>query len=122
MGEFDWVTARSECSEIAVFEAMKAGAERDAKMRHNLPETKSGYRFVADRDSFSVVLEGPLGKHIVRFRIENKSITASLDDRPFLKGTVTLSDDGICRLSVEGQDLEFWQFRKRALEHLFFGF
>lgn len=34
--------------------------------------------------------------------------------------TLTLNDAGECRLSVEGEQLDRWQFLRRALEPLFF--
>jgi hypothetical protein len=34
--------------------------------------------------------------------------------------TPTLSDDGNCRVMVNGRECELWHVRKRALEELFF--
>jgi hypothetical protein len=36
------------------------------------------------------------------------------------KATLTLNDMGECRLKINGQEREFWQFRRTALEDLFF--
>ena len=34
--------------------------------------------------------------------------------------TLTFADEGECRLNVNGEDREFWQVRRMALEELFF--
>jgi hypothetical protein len=48
----------------------------------------------------------------------------ALDDtrKTILEGTLSLSDETECRLKVGDKELTFWQFRKRALENLFFNF
>jgi len=38
-----------------------------------------------------------------------------------MSATVTLTDDRECRIVVGLEIIEEWQFRKRALEFLFFG-
>jgi hypothetical protein len=52
--------------------------------------------------------------------LKTNGIVVKADDKVVLEGHAVLSDDGACRLRVNGEDLEFWQFRKRALEALFF--
>lgn len=120
----DWVTARENCSITATFEKLKLGVESDTKTRHDLPGTKCGYEFIGGaRDLFSVSLAGSGGlHHVVKFRLDKKTIVVSMDDAPFLEGRVGLSDEGLCKLTVKGEELELWQFRKRALDNLFFGF
>ncbi len=124
MPEFDWVTARSKCSLAAVFEKLKLGVEHDVEIRHAILGERLGFHFIADGGSFSVSLSGPALNHVVKFKIVSKEIIVSMDDTPFLHGSVALSDDGLCKIRAaeEGLELEFWQFRKRALDQLFFDF
>jgi hypothetical protein len=120
--DMDWVTERSKCSITAVFEMVKLGAENDTKTRHNLPGAKCGYEFIGGgRGSFSVsvVCTGDV-HHVVKFSLDRNAIVVSADDTPFLEARVGLSDEGLCKLTVKGEELELWQFRKRALDSLFF--
>jgi hypothetical protein len=41
---------------------------------------------------------------------------------PVCKATLTLTNEGKCKLKVEGgEELYDWQFRRMVLENLFFG-
>ncbi len=42
-------------------------------------------------------------------------------DEIMLAATITLNNEGKCRLVVEEEELTQWQFRRMALEKLFFG-
>jgi hypothetical protein len=68
------------------------------------------------------MVRGERLRETVTFDIQDKHIVALRDDKVFLRGKVTLCDDGKCRIKADGQELELWQFRKRALEALFFEF
>ena len=37
-----------------------------------------------------------------------------------LSANLTLNDQGECKLLMDGKELDEWQFRRRALEELFF--
>jgi hypothetical protein len=43
------------------------------------------------------------------------------EDKEKCIATLTLNNEGECRLLVNGQELEEWQFRKMMWEELFFG-
>lgn len=43
------------------------------------------------------------------------------NNKEMMSATVTLTDDRECRIVVGLEIIEEWQFRKRALEFLFFG-
>jgi hypothetical protein len=120
--ELDWVTERWKCKLLSIFERLKVGIERDCSIRHELPGESHGFRFTGNGSTFWVSLEGPQLSHVVKFRMEGTAIVVLMDDEPFLEGTATLCDDGVCRLSVKGEAVELWQFRRRALEQLFFRF
>lgn len=120
MADFNWVQARANCSAASIFEALKRGVESDTAIRHTLRGEIRGFRFDAEGDRFWVILTGGARRHVVAFRLSNTEIVVMLDDEVFLEATVSLCDDGICRISVKGEPLESWQFRKRALERFFF--
>jgi hypothetical protein len=72
---------------------------------------------------FSVIVDRAKSQRGVRFRIDGKKIVVSdwATGGALMEATPVLADDGECRLKVETQELEHWQFRRRALEKLFFG-
>ena len=125
---FDWVTARHNCSLAAVFERLKDQTAADVKIREGLRadlRVESGRTFVfqASLNSFRVFIQNGERNSIVAsvsFRLADGAVEVSRDEQPAFKGFATLCDDGECRLKVEDQDLNLWQFRKRALEDLFF--
>jgi hypothetical protein len=49
-----------------------------------------------------------------------EGIAAEYSDGKKLIGLLTLSQEGECRLKVDGVEYSFWQFRKLALEPIFF--
>jgi hypothetical protein len=125
MEDFDWVTALSSCALSAVFEKLKIQVERDVDLRKaQLKESGATYsfKFSPDGDSFVVTTLGNnISGRAIKFRLTVTSIAVhGADDNLMLEATLTLSDDGNCRLLIDGEEKELWQFRKRALEKLFF--
>ena len=119
---FDWVTARAECSLNVVFRSICLEIESDIAKRNALPG--AGSPFVAKYDGDDLIVF----KNIQRapyftFRQTEKSIEVVNGHTKVvrLSACLTLSDDGQCRLKIDDKECEFWQFRRRALEELFFG-
>lgn len=123
--DFDWVTARKACSFTKVHESLLLATKKYVEaMAETGADGKPFNRFVftTHHDVFSVVRESwektgvrvwiSRGEAIVAeyFGVKADSVTA----------TLTLNDDGECRLLVNGQELQEWQFLKRVLEPLFF--
>lgn len=125
MAEFDWVTARAECSLVVTFEKLKLQLRDDVDKREAIlragPEANYGFKLVLDRKGAAVVMEGNQIHDSVLFRLTDKAIEV-VDNagKTRFAATPTLDDEGQCKLSVNGQELELWQFRKKALEALFF--
>ena len=70
--------------------------------------------------SFAVFTESTQGP-TVRVRLDGPRIIVSSDEAgDRFAGTVTLDDDGRCRLRVDGEALDEWQVLKRALETVLF--
>jgi hypothetical protein len=60
-------------------------------------------------------------KRAVRFSVANGAIQVrDQSDVVIVEGRVTVSEDGVCRIKVGDMELDSWQFRRRALEALFF--
>jgi len=126
----DWVTERNKCSIDKVFEQMRLDVKDDVEKRQELrvkhPEFGflTGFHFNSSTSKFSASTQRQGGSLSITF-CNRKSRIAVMDenDKEFMSGTLTLTDDMECRIVVSGesQPLEPWQFRKRALEKLFFG-
>ena len=82
------------------------------------------FKFVqSGGDSFTAMAEGTKVDERVRFECDRNAITAKGKyGKPNLMATLTLSNDGECRVMIGSREYDLWQFRKMALEHLFFEF
>jgi hypothetical protein len=126
MEDFDWVTALDSCALPVVFEKLKSQAEQDVNLRNaQLTKIRASYwfKFSPDGDNFVISTLGNSisGSRAVKFKLAAGSITVyGPDDKLMLEAVLTLCDDGNCRLLVDGEEKELWQFRKRALEALLF--
>ena len=125
--DFDWVSARHQCSVAKFFERLHAGAQRNVAARKGLRlelHDSGPIEFFSTHGTFSVMRTHDITKPplVVRFNLEGPRIAVegSGIDVQF-SGTVTLTDAGECRLEVAGSQLDEWQVLKRALEKLFFG-
>jgi hypothetical protein len=120
---FDWVTARAACSLARVFEKLKLQIQDDIKARNALRPPGAHYAFsVVEGGSkaFSVLVEGKNVHVSVRFDLDDEKISVYSKDGVTFTGTVTLCDDGECRVKIGDQEHDLWQVRKMALEDLFF--
>jgi hypothetical protein len=118
---FDWVSARSECSAWKVFKELEQGASADIDSINSKRQSEDQTKFVLAKysnDRFSVVYEG--GRGSVDFLLKDEEITVSDGSSVRLRAILTINNKRQCRLKVDGQELEQWQFRKMALEGLFF--
>ena len=127
LGNFDWVTARADCSAHEIFERLKMQVRQDVSKREEIAKKNPGiqsyfgFRFAEEGPSFVVIMEGQKIRNSVRFEQTADSILAWSEDRKLrLEANLTLSHDGQCRVLVAGEEYDLWQFRKMALEDLFF--
>jgi|SRR5271169_6739144 len=127
---FNWVKSRGDCSIAAIFKALELGvcADVDAVKVLLRPEGGSTFSIVASYKRFSVIREeaasskSPLGSsRDVNFVLEGHEIVISEGNRERFKATITLNNEGQCKLVVGQNELEQWQVRRMALEELFFG-
>ena len=121
--KFDWVTARSSCSLPNVFKTLRLQVEEDAKTRNALRPNNSPYEFsVKENDGgFTVLLAAKEVRRSVAFSLSEHAIAVRDGvGSPMFEVTVAFDDDGKCRLSINGEEREFWQVRRMALEELLF--
>jgi len=123
--EFDWVRALHKCSIQHVFKELEIGVKADVDARQSLFPANAPIRLsvATGPRRFSVVRavqDNPLSES-VDFILGNGEIVARNDEETFsLTAILTLNSKGECRLLVEGDELEQWQFRRMALERMFF--
>jgi hypothetical protein len=124
MPPVDWVTKRSQCSPVQVFETLRAQIEKDVEIRNGLRPTPCGYKFlfIGSQVTFTVIRDGNQTPRSVKFDLTIEDVISARDEQTQHKteATLTLNDEGECRLKVGIEQLECWQFRRRMLEDLFF--
>ena len=125
--KLNWVQKRAECSAGQMFNELLKGIYDDVAVFNsvrNLPETE---RFAAETTQDGTVLTigqyGTIPRARVRIGVVGQKIAVQ-DDAKQAKWSaqVKLNHEGQCILKLEDEtELEQWQFRKKALEGLFFG-
>jgi hypothetical protein len=121
--KFDWVTERSSCSLPKVFNTLRVQVEEDVKTRNALRPSYSPYEFSVkdDNGEFAILLKAKEVQQSVVFRLAEHAILVRDDkSNPMFEVTATFSDGGECRLKVNGEERDFWQVRRMALEELMF--
>ena len=121
--QFDWVTQRSSCTLPNIFKELRLQIEQDVKTRNALRPNYAPYEFsVADTDGgFRVFLKAKDLQMAVTFSLGDRAILVS-DDKgiQIFEVTLTFNGEGECKLNVNGEEREFWQVRRLALEELMF--
>lgn len=121
--KFDWITVRSSCSLPKVFHALRLQVEQDVKTRNGLRPNPPAYEFSLTEDTaaFTVRLEAQGVQKSVIFTLAEHAISVRDGiDTPMFEVTVAFDDNGNCRLNVNGEERDFWQVRRMALEELMF--
>ena len=120
---FDWVTARAGCSPVEAFERLRLQIEKDIKTRQSLARKDRKFSMEgADVESFSVLVEGSDVRTVVRFSLSDRGniVVRDATGSTMFEAVLTLSDDGECRLKINGKEYDFWQVLRKALEGIFF--
>jgi hypothetical protein len=122
----DWVTVRNECSVEKIFQTLKLQVKEDIERRNESLRAgqKERYRFDITESGggvFTVFIDGIVRGYSIAFAAtKDFGISVRKDGIPILEAIPTVSDDGKCRLKVDGRECELWQVRKMALEDFFF--
>jgi hypothetical protein len=76
---------------------------------------------VENGGGFTVLLEAKDVRKSVIFSLTEHAISVQ-DDKgnPMFDVTLTFNNEGECRLTVNGDERDFWQVRRMALEELLF--
>ena len=121
--KFDWVTERSSCALPKVFQALRLQVDEDLKTRNALRPENSPYEFsVAGNGSgFTALLEAKDVHRSVIFSLaEHAILVRNEKGDPMFEVNATFSDEGDCKLKVNGEERALWQVRRMALEELLF--
>lgn len=126
--ELDWVAARKACTLGQVMHALANGVEQDIQARREVlteyqkRERMIGFKLEAHSvESFTVHRSGAGIMSLIQFKVDEGLIKVLDEKREvFLQASIGVNDYGRCMLVVDKKEVEHWQFRKRALEELFF--
>jgi hypothetical protein len=122
--ELDWVTERGNCSPAKVFQLIRLSVESDVKTRNKqLPEGSPQFQFAYHGNGSFVVFVKTSRIERTRTFEETEDGIRVVDDnaqKVVIEATLTLGDDGQCRLKTNDREFEFWQFRRTALESILF--
>jgi hypothetical protein len=122
--QYNWVTERSKCSLREALLRLQRETEKDVEVRNALRPEGVKYQFslAPNADAFVVSLSGfGMPSSSVCVRLEKGYIAVYDDARnEMFQARITLNDDGECRFLIDGNERAFWQFRRRALDRLFF--
>ena len=121
--QFDWINQRSNCSLPRVFATLRSQIEQDVKTRNSLRPSFAPYEFSLSEDTAEIVVRlqaKDLQKSVV-FSLGEHAICVRDDEgNRMFDVTLTFDDAGRCKLNVNGQERDFWQVRRMALEDLMF--
>jgi hypothetical protein len=118
--ELDWVIVRKDCTLASVFEKVVGGIKKDLEQINS--STQSNKFQISRNGAYVSVYEerdGRAGRNVAITCTEN-CIRAECGETK-LEATLMVNDEGKCCLKVDGKERKVWQFRKDALESLFFG-
>ena len=121
--EFDWISRRSDCSLPKIFAALRSQIQQDVNTRNSLRPKTAPYEFSVREDInlITVRLQAKEIEKWVAFTLADHSIIVRDDQgKQLFEVTVAFDDSGKCRLNVNGQERDFWQVRRMALEDLMF--
>jgi hypothetical protein len=128
--ELNWVEKRAACTVAEVFNQLCDEIESDVTAANSARQLSEDDQFVATRSGGGpVIIVGrprrvPNPRVFVALADNRIEVTTERNDK--WSATVGLNDEGRCTLRLadgktEITEVEQWQFRRRALESLFFG-
>lgn len=124
--ELNWVEKRAACTMAKVFNQLCDGLANDVAVVNTVRQLPQGSQFMSElaSDGSTIVIGQPniIPRRRVIIGAVNTCIIVNQEwKREQWKATIGLNNEGRCILKLEdGTELEHWQFRKKALESLFF--
>jgi len=125
-----WVNLRAKCSPYEVFVQLRSEVEKDVEYRKALLKPgEADFTVKRSHNSFAVIRQR---HHICASVVFEWSVEFGWNEHGILvrdelgktiaDGTVALNDGAECVLRVDDQEFQFWEFRKKVLQDLFFKF
>ncbi len=122
--ELNWVEKRAACSVQQVFSELVLGIDNDVAAFNLIPnQTTVAAEMLSDNSTVVVAqINVPSRVRVKIGMVGDRIETSGEVGRERLSARVILNNVGRCMLVLDdGTELEQWQFRKMALEGLFFG-
>lgn len=125
--ELNWVEKRAACSTAQAFNQLRSSIKNDVALLNSINKLPSDQQFVVETGSNGYALcvahLGPtVGRTVDIDLVENRIVVRHGGKPPDWWVEAKLNSEGRCILRLENEtELEQWQFRKKALEGLFFG-
>lgn len=124
--DFSWVKERAACSVAEVFKQLQLDAEKDVEAANAVFGLNGVLEFRVTSNTpgdIIVVFREEHPSYEVRFCREVNGIRIKRTKEADMVVTLTLNNEGRCKLKVNGEEelLDQWQVRRMALENLFFG-
>ena len=121
--ELNWVKARHDCSLVQIFKTLELGVKSDIDEINSLirPGVLLEFHIASHGTRFSAICEvNGQHSHSVDFGLKNNEILVAENNVAKFTATLALTNIGKCKLQVNGQEMEQWQVRRKALETFFF--
>jgi hypothetical protein len=128
--DIDWVAAQAKCNAAAFFERFRNGIKQDVARRNALTDhpDRATFEYFEDDDGAIEVTRATgsaLGATnvtaVVRMRRAGPRIEVVGEDVDvMLHAVLSLDPDGHCRVVIGEAMFAEWEFRRLALEQLFF--
>ncbi len=126
--ELNWVEKRFSCTVGKVFNQLCDGIEKDVETFNLVRQLPEHLQFSSDMHSSGSTIYVAQPNQIPRARVSIGITEGRIGVHEEWNGkkweaTIGLNNEGRCILKLlpDGTELEQWQFRKKALEGLFFG-
>lgn len=125
--ELNWVDKRAACTAEQMFNELCRGIDNDISTFNASKGLSDANRFGADMmqtgEAVAIGQYGTTPRKRVIVGLSGKEIEVRDDaTQSRWRASVALNNEGRCILKLEdGTELEQWQFRKKALQGIFFG-
>lgn len=124
----NWVQSRANCSLDKTFRVLREMIDNDVKAANGLKRSGVTFELNEPKGKLMVIRERDLTSIketaciVFELRSDKITVTERSDGTPkeLFSAVPCLNEEGECLLEVEGQALQLWQVRRRALENLFF--
>lgn len=122
--DFDWVTARSQCSATEQFLALREHARADVETANQVfRESRRQFGFRIEKRSFLVFEQSADYPRAITFELSDSNsaiVVKNEDDTEMFRVTLSLNKERRCVFLWNGEEMESWEVRRKALEAFFY--